>query len=121
MAKKFVLLGSVFFCLLSPLVLAGSSPISIRQSRVVPKSKTANVVIEVTIEKDSSNREVLIGCDSAENYRASSQTIEGEKMARVTLFEMYLTPGQYVCQGELRRSNRSEPLTSTRLNVVILY
>lgn len=107
MAKRFVLLGVALLFLYHP-VLAEDGPISIKRSYVPPKSKIANIIIQARIEKHEDNRGIFLFCESAENYRSSSMTINGADSSIVTRFEFFLSAGDYKCRGELERSGNKK-------------
>ena len=116
--KRFILFGVVLLCFGGP-ISADNGHVSIRRVNVAPRSKIANIVIEVRFEKHEDNREVSVACESDDDYRASSEIIEGLERKSVIFFELSLRPGYYECRGEVRRAGKA--LTSTHINIPVLF
>ena len=88
-------------CLLLAMVLAAApvagakEPISIRVSPAFAFAP-AKLVIRASVEPDAQNRSMEVIADSAEFYRSSTITLEGDRAPKAIMLEFRsLPPGDY--------------------------
>ena len=80
----------------------------------------ANLVVRATIPADADNRAVEIVAESDDFYRSSQIQLEGEKAARISLFEFRsLPPGTYQVRANLLGADgRSRAMIRQQVNVI---
>jgi len=88
-------------CLVVAMVLTATAvagakePLSIRVSPAFSFAP-ANLVIRTSVEPDAKNRSLEVIADSAEFYRSSTITLEGDRAPRTTMVEFRtVPPGDY--------------------------
>ena len=83
-------------------------------------SAPAYVVVRATIEHDARNRAIQISAESADFYRSSEMSLEGEKAPRVSQFEFPNLPsGVYEVRAVLKDSrNRALAFARTEVHVM---
>lgn len=78
--------------------------ITIKRSGAVSNSRSANTSLIVRVAKHTDNRELEVGCESADFYTSHGQTIEGENTPVEIRFEFNLPLGTYECRAILTRN-----------------
>jgi hypothetical protein len=98
--KARAILAGVLIATATPPLGAGE-PITMRVSPAVAFAP-ANLVVRATIESDAQNRAVIVSADSADFYRASELTLDGDQAPRTNTFEFRsLPPGTYEVRATL--------------------
>jgi hypothetical protein len=92
MRTRSLMLGMMF---IATAVAGAKEPLSIRVSPAVSFAP-ANLVIQTSIEPDIDNRSMEVVAESADFYRSSTITLEGDRAPKTTRFEFRsLPPGEY--------------------------
>ena len=113
-------------CLVVAMVLTATAvagakePLSIRVSPAFSFAP-ANLVIRTSVEPDAENRSLEVIADSAEFYRSSTITLEGDRAPKTTMVEFRsLPPGDYEVTAVLIRRGQRRAIAHAHLNVLEL-
>jgi hypothetical protein len=92
MNARFLVLG----LMLAATVAAGASPsLGIKVSPAVSFAP-ANLIIRTSVDPDAGNRALEVVAQSADFYRSSTVTLDGDRAPKTTQFEFRsLPPGEY--------------------------
>jgi hypothetical protein len=100
-------------------VAGAKEPLSIRVSPAFSFAP-ANLVIRTSVEPDAENRSLEVVADSAEFYRSSTITLEGDRAPKTMMVEFRsLPPGDYkVTAGLIGVEGHRRAIAHAHLNVL---
>jgi hypothetical protein len=100
-------------------VAGAKEPLSIRVSPAFSFAP-ANIVIRTSVEPDAENRSIEVIADSAQFYRSSTITLEGDRAPKTTMVEFRtVPPGDYEVTAVLIGSNgHRRAIAQAHINVL---
>jgi hypothetical protein len=112
-----VILGAAILTAAAP--MRASDRLVLKVSPVVSYAP-ANLVVRATVEANTDNRSIEIVAESADFYRSSEMSLDGDRAPRTTMFEFRSLPiGDYQVRAILRGVSGKELASiQSQINVV---